>query len=392
MYNKIQPQQIEIHNFSSPSGDILFVKGSDYVYANLNRSLTGSFSITGGLLVNNQTPFFVPTSNTILTGANNLSLHGQSNTINGTGNLDVTSDFGIINGTNNLTLNARNASIAQDTNNCTILAGSFAGFSTGVSGSCVIKDFSTNYGVLARNQALLISFTNGVDFYSPLYIYDSAFYNNPVFFNNDIYVKSTHSGLFSGNLNVLNTIYQSGLPVATQQWTNENFTGVRSTAVYITGNQNITGSKTFNQSVNITGSTAATESWVNSRITGSLNSAVYTTGNQSITGAKTFNQAVSITGSTAATESWVNSLTTGALNTAVYITGNQSITGNKNFQASVGVSGTLTSQSFVLREGLTSVPTSSASIGVFGNMVASGDFLYFYNGASWTRFSGVSTW
>ena len=52
MYNKIQPEQIEIHTFSSPSGDIFFQQGTNYVHGNLNRSLAGNFSITGGLTLN----------------------------------------------------------------------------------------------------------------------------------------------------------------------------------------------------------------------------------------------------------------------------------------------------------------------------------------------------
>ena len=52
MYNKIQPEQIEIHTFSSPSGSISFTKGSNYIYGNLSNNLTGNFNITGGLIIN----------------------------------------------------------------------------------------------------------------------------------------------------------------------------------------------------------------------------------------------------------------------------------------------------------------------------------------------------
>lgn len=51
MYSKIQPEQIQLHDFSSPSGHVLFSQGENTVYANLAPTITGDFNFLGNLRI-----------------------------------------------------------------------------------------------------------------------------------------------------------------------------------------------------------------------------------------------------------------------------------------------------------------------------------------------------
>jgi hypothetical protein len=152
MYHKIQPEQIQIHAFSSPSGDLSFDVGSNYVYANLSRFLTGNFAITGGLSIDGF-PVFVSDGSNTLNGQESFILGGTNNDISGNHNGLANSFNTDVLGVGNVAINARNSIFSSGAKDNTLLGGRSVNFNTGVTGSVTIKDnTSTNLDVNLNNS------------------------------------------------------------------------------------------------------------------------------------------------------------------------------------------------------------------------------------------------
>jgi hypothetical protein len=202
MYNKIQPEQIEIHTFSSPSGSISFTKGSNYIYGNLSNNLTGNFNITGSLIINGSNLYLTDNTNSY-TATNNVILGGKSNTISaGTGNAIINSTGSIVNGKNNLDLNSLSSIFNSTSKFCTVLAGKGNSTNANISGSAIISDFSNTSTIATTNNKFYVSFTNGTDFKGNVEVNNNLLLNA----SSNLLLHSNASAIFSGDATFLGDV------------------------------------------------------------------------------------------------------------------------------------------------------------------------------------------
>jgi hypothetical protein len=177
-----------------------------------------------------------------------------------------------------------------------------------------------------------------------LRVHGNAYARNLVYTTGNQTVSGTKS--FSGVVNINSGIFLTRPTVnGTGVLLSGEAASLPTTIVYTTGNQTVSGTKSFSGVVNINSGTFLTRPTVNG--TGVLLSGeaaslpttiVYTTGNQTVSGTKSFSGVVNINSGTFLTRPTVNG--TGVLlsgeaaslpTTIVYTTGNQAIGGNKDF-------------------------------------------------------------
>jgi hypothetical protein len=205
MFHKIQPEQIQLPTFSSPSGSINFEVGSNFVYANLSNALTGNFFITGQLFINNQKVQFSDPSNTVASGTSNFILGGKFNNIQGTGNVVLNGIYNTLNGNSNSVVNGEFCDFSVNSIKNTVLAGAYCSFQSGVTGSAILGDTRSYSKPSYGSNTLSIYYESG------------AYFNNtPVILDNsDIYLTSSASGVFSGDCSFFGNLKKGGLTVAT---------------------------------------------------------------------------------------------------------------------------------------------------------------------------------
>lgn len=204
MYYKIQPEQIQLHTFSSPSGHLAFSSGSNYVYANIADMLTGNFNITGSLSINGQRVVFYDKSNSVSTGVGNFAFGGVSNTVGGTGNLLLNGDSNTILGKDNLVINGDLNTFSESSEKNTVLAGRSTSFSSGTTGAVILKDFGSYSVPDNGSNTLTVAFESGVFFEgSDLSLKNSNFYLDP-----------SSSGVFSGGCNFFGVLQKNGENIA----------------------------------------------------------------------------------------------------------------------------------------------------------------------------------
>ena len=129
------------------------------------------------------------------------------------------------------------------------------------------------------------------------------------------YLKDDVSGIFVRNLKI-----------------DSNFPILASNLIYNTGNQTISGIKTFTSRPTVNG----TGVLLSGEAAGLPNTVVYTTGNQNISGTKNFYTRPTVNG----TGVLLSGEAAGLPNTVVYTTGNQLISGSKTFASRPTVNGT----------------------------------------------------
>ncbi len=312
MYNKIQPEQIEIHAFSSPSGHISFTKGSNYVYANLNNSISGDFNVTGSFKVNNQSFYTTDPSNSY-TSTNNVILGGKINNISqATGCAIINSISGNVKGKNNLDLNSNYSSFDSSSSFCTVLAGKNNVIQSNVIGSTVIYDHSSSSSITESNK-LFISFANGVDIQADTLI------------NGNLTIDELNTGTFKSDCYFTKNVFKSGLSVATEYYTNLKISGdnydtgsvlsVNNQDRFLNSKDNVpvlywTGSSVrFTSNPNIDGKIFLLNGDV-------IPNMVNDSGNQNISGLKTFDQVPTVNGV---------KLQTGSIYQNIFLTANTTI-------------------------------------------------------------------
>lgn len=331
MYNKIQPQQIQLHTFSSPTGNISLSQGSNYVYVDLKESLTGNFNVVGSLSVNSSPIFSIDASNTLTTGKNYI-VNGYNNVVNGTGNLAVNSSGASLGGISNCDINGVSSTFSTQSSFSSILCGRSASIGAGVSGAVVLKDKTTSSLTASISDSLSVSFTGGSFFKTKTYFEDDA-----IFQSSDLLLDQFSSGLFSGNINVLGTIYQNSIAMPTAAFVN----AVSGFATGVSGLLVTTGNALAAQ-INL--------------LSGSLNS---------------LSGSLNATGQLAVLKSDIN----------------QTISGEKTFSNIL-----ITETGFAFSSGDIMAPTASGAAGLRGQFAWSGQYFYLNNGSRWIRFSGVSGW
>jgi hypothetical protein len=266
MYQKIQPEQIQLHTFSAPSGDFFVTQGSNYVNLVLNRNLTGDFSLTGNILINGGRPVlnsevspFDSTGNTII--------EGLGNSVSGTGNLLLKTIDSVISGQNNVILRGDSVYMDANATNNAVLAGNGVSFVSGVNGSVVIKDDDASLVEANRSNALFVSFANGADWDGDVN-FENSFINlqntssltlesgasivasGDSYISGRFYTPTSYLASYaqvtgiSGDLG--NYLVATGASLDSKiNQVSGHFTGVRAQAVYHTGAQNISGQKSF---------------------------------------------------------------------------------------------------------------------------------------------------
>jgi hypothetical protein len=243
MYNKIQPEQIEIHTFSSPSGDIYFQQGANYVYGNLSRRLTGNFNITGGLVLNGSAVYTTDSSN-IFGAVRNVILGGQNNRIIGTGNAIINSINSNVSGFQNLDLNCDGSIFEKGSRFCTVLAGKNSIINENISGSVIISDITNDAIIADTSNKLYINFENGIDIAGNVVVNDDLLIND----NAGLYLDQNSSGIFSGDVGFFGDLdLNSNLTIKN----NKNLYLATGSSGIFSGNLNIAGALDLNTNLTI---------------------------------------------------------------------------------------------------------------------------------------------
>lgn len=229
MFNKIQPQQINLHKFSSDSGHFSFNQSEAEVKANLNSGLTGDFNVEGSLYINRGKVQFAHPTNT-LGGTAVVIGAGQSHYASGTNSAILGGASNSVSGTRNVILNSNSSQITDDVSDGTVLAGYGALITNGHNGAVILADSRVETKSSLAQNNLKVDFENGVNF------------ENKVDVKNQLHVGG--SGLFSGDFNVLGTMYYTGSEVASQKYVTDYTSGM--SGILFTGTQN-TGSALYSK-------------------------------------------------------------------------------------------------------------------------------------------------
>lgn len=230
-FTKIQPQQVQLATFLSPSGDLTFTDNVTGVSANLSRSLAGNFDFTDSLTISSSEVITSAPSNN--STSSSIALGGVSNVVSGSNNVLVNGTANTqFSGNYNVLVNGTLNDFGASGQNNTILAGRQCSFDDKVTGAVILADHETT---LANNvnHSLTVGFSSGVTFRA-----------GDVEFDSHLKVNANHSGILSGNVHVGGTLdvtgaaqfagsvdmddpltLHDGSQAASQTWVNE--TGVR---------------------------------------------------------------------------------------------------------------------------------------------------------------------
>ena len=228
-FNKIQPEQIQLHTFFSDSGDLNIVQSNTGVKMNLSRNLTGDFSFTGDLSNNGRrvAELASTVNNTFDSDKGNLLFLG-SNTEIGDGpndydNFAISSNNSYISGINNAVFRANAVTFNTGSQENVCLAGHGVTFNKSATGNAVLKDsLSTTSMTIATQHSFHAQFASGY-----------YFKGGDVVIDNSLTVED--SGIFRGTLEVLSDAILSGSTIVNE----ELLTG------YANGERTITGTQVY---------------------------------------------------------------------------------------------------------------------------------------------------
>jgi len=244
-FTKIQPQQVQLPTFLSHSGHLTFSDASTGVEVYINESLTGDFNITGSLKVNDSEVLVTTTGNysselsKTLGGRQNIATGYHNIILNGSENSSISGDFNTI-------VNGKNSDFGSGDSYNTLIGGDAASFNDAITGSVIISD-----GLLGetadKNHALTLAFTSGITVKTPnsgtIFTHSVMFEDDVQFrgsseririkndlnvggdsvvsgnmyhsgdnayFKSHLNVDASHSGVFSGNVDVFGNLYLTG--------------------------------------------------------------------------------------------------------------------------------------------------------------------------------------
>jgi hypothetical protein len=277
MYYKIQPEQIQIHAFSSPSGDLNFQAGSNFIYANLSRNLTGFFDVTGGVSVNGVSVPVADASN-VVSGSNSFVFGGISNSVVGVRNVAVNGNACTILGTGNAAINATQAIFNASSSRNTALGGEGANFGANVTGATILKDSVASSISSNGSQTLTLSFSSGT------FIENGGMRIKA----GNLILNGSSSGIFSGGVQVVGSATKNGVELATTGDLG-SASGALNTKIINTGAYAVSASGALDTRIINTGAYAATASGtLNTKISTLSGQCVKNTGAETISGQKTF--------------------------------------------------------------------------------------------------------
>jgi hypothetical protein len=229
-FNKIQPEQIQLHTFFSDSGDLNIVQSNTGVQMNLSRNLTGDFSFTGDLSNNGRrVAQLASTENNIFDPDKGNFLFLGSNTDIGDGandydNFAISSNNSSISGINNAVFRANAITFNAGSQENVCLAGHGITFSPTATGNTVLKDDLSSTSLTVTTQhSFHAQFASG-------YFFNGGDVN----IDNSLIVED--SGIFKGTLDVLSDAILSGSTIVNEELLNGERT-ITGTQVYETGFQ-----------------------------------------------------------------------------------------------------------------------------------------------------------
>jgi len=203
-FTKIQPQQLQLPTFTSPSGDFTFTDLSTGIQINLDRDIVGPMIISDLATSAESTILTVPNDNSF--SNDSICLAGENNTVSGVNNVLLNgksiTDFS---GSFNTLVNGESVGFGASGQKNTILGGNGVSFDDQVTGSVILADHETAV-TNSTNHSLLVSFGSGVNFQNG----DVQFNGDDTYFNSHLNVNSTHSGIFSGSVGIESTLKVGG--------------------------------------------------------------------------------------------------------------------------------------------------------------------------------------
>jgi len=230
-FTKIQPQQLQLPTFTSPSGDLSFSDLSTGIEINLSRNISGPININD-LTVDSSEVLKLPSSSSV--SSTSVVLAGTNNTVTGTNNVVINgSSNSEISGSFNVLINGTSVDFGASGQNNTIIAGDAASFSDKITGSVILADHETTINN-DTNHSLIVSFASGVTFENG----DVQFNGGRVFLDSNLRVDSSNSVLFSGDFQVDGNTYfsdsvtlEDSSEAASQHWVGNRITHNTSSAV-----------------------------------------------------------------------------------------------------------------------------------------------------------------
>ncbi len=243
MQNLINPRQYTPYSLLTPSGNLLFSQGIDFFNCYLLENITGNINITGSLKVNGQNVLSTSTTNTY--GGTNVSIFNSINAFaSGSSNSIVSSNGSRVSGSNNVIIGGLDNKIA-DADNSSLLGGKNVVLNH--TGATILADG----GDSAKRSVERYSLT--IDFDSGMFVQNNSYFNgalyvtggNTVLSNSNLYVSASNSGFFSGDIQVLGNVYQTGSPYQNLQNLKDASGVLDALTVKLAGNQLITGIKNF---------------------------------------------------------------------------------------------------------------------------------------------------
>lgn len=213
-FNKIQPEQIQLHTFFSDSGDLNITQTNTGVKINVSRNLTGDFSFTGDLTNNGKSiaSFAQKTDNIYNTNSGNFLFLGSNTEIgdglNAYNNFAISCNDSSISGINNAVFRADSVEFRTGSQENVCLAGHGITFTETATGSVVLKDnLTTNSITVSQQDALYAKFSSG-----------HFFQGGDTYFQQSLSVDGT--GIFSGQLDVLSDAVLSGSTIVNEEMLN----------------------------------------------------------------------------------------------------------------------------------------------------------------------------
>ena len=192
-FTKIQPQQLQLPTFTSPSGDLSFTDLSTGVQINLDRTITGPMVITELRTSAERTILTVADNNSF--SESSICIAGLNNVVSGDNNVLLngrsTTEFS---GVFNTLVNGESVNFGASGQKNTILGGNGVSFGDQVTGSVILADHETAISN-NTNHSLVVSFGSGVTFQNG----DVQFNGDTTYFNSHFSVDASHSGVFNGN-------------------------------------------------------------------------------------------------------------------------------------------------------------------------------------------------
>lgn len=289
MKNKIKPAQYDPYNLFSSSGNLLINSGVDFFDLDISRGLQGDFNFIDSLKIDGMNCVSPDSTNSVLEFSNgNRVLAGSYNSVSGANSFIYAGFNSVSRGANNVILYGNNSNIIGP-NNSVALGNSIT----------ITHNNATVFGDTSNNA----KGSNGINTLTLNYI-------NGTFVEHDCYLKKNlniRNGLLvTGNITGANIISNNNISASNNL--NIGFNGFVGNNLNVTGNLSVTGNTILNHAT-ITGSRIQTQNDINNysghvtnlltgklsvsafnSFTGSGSQTMLLTGNQDISGVKTFRE------------------------------------------------------------------------------------------------------